>query len=537
MQLHILDWIVIVCYLIGMILLSVFLSRGQKSKKDYYLGGNTTGAWPIAISTMATQCSTNSILGAPAFVAFSIGGGLLWLQYELAVPFAMIALMMFLLPLYRKLSIISVYAYLEKRFSKNTRFVMSILFQFLRAFATGVTVYGISLVISYCMGIPFTAAVILLGVITIIYDTIGGMKAVIYSDVIQMIVLYFAIIMTIVVGLNIIGGVGEAFELFNPERVKAVDFSSYGFDGNSFAFWPMLFGGFFLYVSYYGCDQTQVQRELSTKSVDDTNMSLFLNGILRFPLVLTYCFLGVVIGAYVVKHPEFINLLPIENGNPNYNLSVPVFVIKYFPMGVVGLVMVGLFSAAMSSLDSTINSLSATSMQDIVKSFMNVNLTEKQELWASKVLTVFWGTVCTVFAFFVGDISDSIIVSINKIGSLVNGPILAVFMMGILTKRVNSIGAIAGLLTGFFFNLLLWKYAPQISWLWWNVIGFVVAFAVGYLASIMTPKLEINFDGLIWKKNLGEEVGFKVNWKKYYYVLALYGVVIFIILLSFGVMN
>ena len=106
MQLHFFDWTIIILYLIGMIGLSIFLSRGQKNKDDYYLGGNDTGAWPIAISTMATQCSTNSILGAPAFVAFSIGGGMLWLQYELAVPFAMIFLMIFLLPLYRRLGII-----------------------------------------------------------------------------------------------------------------------------------------------------------------------------------------------------------------------------------------------------------------------------------------------------------------------------------------------------------------------------------------------------------------------------------------------
>ena len=128
MQLHFFDWTIIIIYLIGMIALSIFLSRGQKNKGDYYLGGNNTGAWPIAISTMATQCSTNSILGAPAFVAFSVGGGMIWLQYELAVPFAMIFLMIFLLPLYRRLGIISVYAYLEQRFDKNTRLTLSILF-------------------------------------------------------------------------------------------------------------------------------------------------------------------------------------------------------------------------------------------------------------------------------------------------------------------------------------------------------------------------------------------------------------------------
>ena len=417
------------------------------------------------------------------------------------------------------------FAYLEKRFDKNTRLSLSLLFQFIRAFATGVTVYGISIVISYCTGISFTMAVILLGIITIIYDCIGGMKAVIYSDVIQMVVLYAAIFMIIIIAINLIGGVSETVATFDSSRLKAINLSSHGFDGNSFAFLPMLIGGFFLYVSYYGCDQSQVQRELSTKSVDDTNFALFLNGILRFPLVITYCFLGVCIGAYVAKNPEFINLLPIENGKPNFNLSVPIFVIKYFPIGAVGLVMVGLFSAAMSSLDSTINALSATTMQDVFKSFLGKEYTEKQELFMSKVLTVFWGTVCTVFAFYVGDISDSIIVSMNKIGSLANGPILGVFLLGILTKKANGLGAISGLVLGFVVNAIFWIYIPNVSWPWWNMIGCLVCFSAGYLLSFAGNKRDIDQYTYYHFKDAAKD-DFKVDWKKYYYILAAWGVVI-----------
>ena len=524
MQLHSFDWVIITLYLIGMIVLSVFLSRGQKNKEDYYLGGNDTGAWPIAISTMATQCSTNSILGAPAFVAFTVGGGLLWLQYELAVPFAMIFLMIFLLPIYRKLGIISVYAYLEKRFDKNTRLCLSVLFQFIRAFATGVTVYGISSVIAYCTGISFSMAVILLAVITIIYDSIGGMKAVIYSDVIQTVVLYLSILMSIYYLIDLSGGWSEVFATVEPSRLKAIDYANLGFDGNSNGFWPMLLGGFFLYVSYYGCDQSQVQRELSTKCVAATNMSLFLNGILRFPLVLTYCFMGVCLAAYVAKHPDFINLLPIENGSPNFNLSVPIFVIKYFPIGAVGLVMVGLFSAAMSSLDSTINSLSATTLQDVFKSFLGKEFSVKQEFFMSKILTIFWGTLCTIFAFFVGDISSSILVSINKIGSLANGPILGVFLLGIFTRRTQGRDAILGLALGFLANLSFWFFLPQVSWPWWNLIGCVACVLVGIIsASIIGSKNSKDLSGLVYASTGKEAIKFKVNWKPYYIALCIYG--------------
>jgi SSS family transporter len=403
MGLATIDWAVIIIYLIGMIGMSIYLARGQKTEKDYYLGGNETGAWPIAISTMATQCSTNSILGAPAFVAFSAGGGLLWLQYELALPLAMIAIMILLIPFFRKLKLISVYGYLEERFGLKTRIAMSVLFQILRALSTGVIVYGISLVISYCLDISFLMSVILLGVITIVYDSIGGMKAVIYSDVLQMIILYGCILMVVFYGLDFIGGTQAITDYFPKERANALDLHHNGFtDGKSFAFWPMLIGGFFMYVSYYGCDQTQVQRELSTRNIDDTNMSLFLNGILRFPLVLTYCFMGVVIGAYAVKSGDFISELPLTEGTnlPNYNMAVPIFVIRHFPTGMIGLFMVGLFAAAMSSLDSSINSISATTMEDIIKKLTKIS--SKQELWLSKAMTVFWGTICVIFSFFCG---------------------------------------------------------------------------------------------------------------------------------------
>ena len=197
MALNLLDWSIIIVYLTGMIALSCFLARGQKTARDYYLGGNTTPPLPIALSTMATQCSTNSLLGAPAFVAFSAGGGIIWLQYELAVPFAMIILMAVIFPVFRRLNLISLYAYLEKRFDRNTRRVISILFQFLRAFSTGVTVYGISLVLMVCLDIPFWVAVLLLGGITVLYDVLGGMRAVIWSDVIQVVVLFGAILAAI----------------------------------------------------------------------------------------------------------------------------------------------------------------------------------------------------------------------------------------------------------------------------------------------------------------------------------------------------
>jgi SSS family solute:Na+ symporter len=528
-----LDWLIIVVYGIGMIGMSVYLGKSQGSEKDYYLAGNDLSYWSIGISTMATQCSTNSLLGAPAFVIAV--GGLLWLQYEIAVPLAMIAVMVFLLPFFRKQKIISVYEYLEKRFGVGTRTFLSVIFQFLRAFSTGVTVFGISLVLQKTINIPFWVAVIFLGIVTVVYDFFGGMKAVVYSDVIQMIVLYGGILIATVYAIHLVGGFAEIFSLIPADKSMTLDFSHHGFgDGKTFAFWPMLIGGFFLYVSYYGCDQTQVQRELSSKDLDDTNMSLFLNGILRFPLVLTYIILGIALLAYITKHPEFLNLLKTSDGTFEYNLAVPTFVLQHLPHGIIGLIVVALFSAAMSSLDSTINSLSALTMRDVIERFFIKNqISKNRELFISRITTIFWGALCIIFAFFVGDISESIIESINKIGSLLNGSILATFLMAILTKRGNGYGAVSGIIVGFLINLLLWIYFPEISWMWWNAIGCLVTFSVGYTISIIV-KVEQDYNlikHLIFDKNQKAFFKYKKNWPVYYCILASY--FLFIILICY----
>ncbi len=490
-----LDWVVVIVYLAGMIGLALVLARGQHDRRDYYLAGNRSGPISIALSTMATQCSTNSLLGAPAFVAFSVGGGLLWLQYELAVPLAMIVIMALLLPSLRQLQLVSVYAYLERRFGVTTRLVLSLLFQLVRAFATGVTVYGIGLVLAVCLQTDFLTAVLLLAAVTIVYDTIGGMRAVIVSDVIQLGVLSAAIGLAIWMALDHLGGVSAMLATVPAERLTAVDFRHTGWgDGHDYAFWPMLFGGLFLYVSYYGCDQSQTQRLLASRSVADGNRALLLNGLLRFPLVLSYCLLGICLAAYAASDPEFIDRLPLrataDGGEaPNYNLAVPQFVFEQFPPGLIGLVMVGLFAAAMSSLDSVLNALSATTMEDVIRRFRRTPMPERTEFLLAKALTAFWGVVTVTMAFFVETIADSVLVAINMIGSLINGPLLAVFLLGLLTRRTREFGVLCGLAVGLGLNAWLWMTRPDISWLWWNVTGFVATWATACLLSLGDSKI------------------------------------------------
>ncbi len=540
---NILDWGIVVVYIMLLIGLSYRVGKGYVSKRDYYLGGSNVHWFPTGISTMATQLSTNSMLGAPAFVAFSVGGGLLWLQYELAVPLAMIIVMVFLVPFFRKAKVISIYEYLEIRLGPKTRTSLSIIFQFFVAFGTGVTIYGISLVLQTVLDIPFAAAVILLGVVTVIYDTLGGMKSVIFSDVLQMTILVLGIIFVSYYAVNLSGGLDAVFTHFDSSRLNAIDFSGTGLGDNAtFAFLPMLIGGLFLYVSYYGCNQTQAQRQLSTKNLDDSYMSLFLNGMLRFPIVVGYVFLGVAIGAYAVVNEKFIGMLPtresvvdglIQNV-PNFNTAVPVFVLNYLPHGIIGLIIVALFAAAMSSLDSTLNSLSAVSVRDLFERYSEKfrSKKEKDQLFISKITTLFWGVVCISFSFVAGNISDSIIISINKIASMVNGPTLAAFLLAIFTKRANDNGVLIGIIGGFAVNCYVWIFMPGVSWLWWNVFGAVSTFGIGYVASLFfkVPDFE-SIKDFVWnRKNYAIAEEPSRNWSKYYLVLVIWFLIMVIIL-------
>jgi len=291
------DWTIVILYAAAMIGLSLFLSRGQRFQEDYYVGGRNLPWWAIGLSTMATQTSAISFISISAFVALKPGGGLTWLQYELAVPLAMIGVAMLLLPFFRRLGLISVYEYLEHRFGSSVRYLLSAVFLLSRALGTGVGLYASGLVLAVILDLELWITILTMGLITLIYDTIGGIKGVVYSDVVQSVILLAGIFITIGFALEHLDGMGSVLALIPAERWQALD-PAWGLFGESAApFWGFLVGGLFLYMSYYGADQSQVQRELSASSVADTRRSLYLNGFARFPLTLGYVIMGLTLGA------------------------------------------------------------------------------------------------------------------------------------------------------------------------------------------------------------------------------------------------
>lgn len=474
---NILDYSIILLYILGFLYLGR-LFKGSESGEDYFLGSKSFGWFSLSLSTAATQLSAISFISAPAFVGLKPGGGLMWLTYEFAVPLAMLFLMIFLIPPMFKSGIVSVYAFLEKRYSSSTRVLLSIVFQFSRAFATSVMIYTVALILTGVMNIPMWVTILIIGLVTLIYSYQGGMKAVVYGDVIQMFILFIGIIICLATGIHYLGGWESFTQTVDPARLVAVDFSSMGFsEGEEFGFWPMLIGGFFLYASYYGTDQSQVQRLFSAKDLGTVKTALLCNGLMRFPLTLTYCIMGLVIGALVVTSPEFRSMIPEDKPD----LMIPIYIREYLPHGVIGILMVAILSAAMSSLSSTINSLSAATVEDLFN--RKQNLGEKEYIRISKLSALFWGVVCIVLAFFTGDIAKTVIEAINKIGSVFYGPIFATFIAAIAFKRTNFIGANVGLLLGVGVNVYLWLFEPQIFWFWWNAIGALVTLGTNLLVS------------------------------------------------------
>ena len=479
---HLADWWMIGIYLVLLVGMSVLVGRGQTGQDDYYVGGRDLPWWAVGISTMATQTSAVSFISIPAFVALKPEGGLTWIQYELAVPLAMIATSIGLLPLFRKLELISVYEYLELRFGPGMRTLISAIFLLSRGFGTAVGLYASAIVLAVAMQWPIWATILLMGVFTVVYDMIGGMRAVVYSDVVQALILFVGLFVCIGFATKDLGGVQATLDLIPAERLNTLDLSLGLGDGSHAPLWGFLIGAFFLYVSYYGTDQSQAQRALSARNVRDTRRSLMLNGYVRFPLASLYLALGVALGAFYYTSADLRAQVPAER----VDYLVPVFVLYHLPDGIRGLLVAALLAASMSSLDSALNSLSAATMRDFVE--RRWRLSERASLWYGRLSTLAWGVFVTAFAHAVGGIADTVIEAINKVGSAVYGPILAAFTMGVLSRRAGTAAVAAGVVAGVGLNLGLWIALPGVFWMWWNFFGWLAAVVVTLVVAWVLPR-------------------------------------------------
>jgi SSS family transporter len=473
-----LDVFVLAVYLVGIVGLSAWLALRQRTGTDYFLAGRRMGGVPLALSILSNQASAVSLVGAPAFVALREGGGLRWLQYELGVPLAMLGVSALLLPVLRSVPGSSIYRYVQQRYGAGARRALAGAFLLTRGLSLGVILYASALVVAEALGWPVERALLAVGLFSVAYTSLGGIVADIWSDVIQLVLLWGG---TFVSAAYVVAHAGRGvIDAIPVERTAALVPGAHGLgDGATFALWPMLLGGVFLYLSYYGCDQSQAQRLLTARDAAAARRSLLLNGLLRFPLVLTYCAFGLLLAGLVRVDPAFAALM---EARPPDSL-VPVFMMSYLPAGLKGLLLAALLAAAMSSIDSALNSLAAITLEDVFE-----RPADLQGVWLGRFTALAWGLFAVASGLLFARGSAGVLVGINQVGSAFYGPILAVFLLGPLAPGVGQRGAILGLAAGVASNLLLWRAAPGVSWLWWNPSGFLVASAVALAVDRACPR-------------------------------------------------
>jgi SSS family solute:Na+ symporter len=467
-----LDLAIVLLSLVGLVVLAAWLAKRQRQTDDYYLGGRGLPAWTLGLSLAANQVSAISLVSAPAFVAIRQGGGLRWLQYEMAVPLAVACLVVWGVPFLRRSRGAEVYAAVERRLGKGARRTLAAFFLVGRGLGAGVILLVSARVVAACTGWGVDSSLLVVGLVAVGYTALGGLIADVFSDVLQFLLLWGSTVVATValwmrLGTDAVAGIG-------PERLSILKFSQHGVgDGATFAFWPMLLGGLFLYLSYYGCDQTQAQRILAAADDGAARSALTVGALVRFPLVLTYCLFGVMLAAFVAATPAFESRLAERAADD----LVPLFLISYLPAGVLGVVVAGILAAALSSVDSAFNSLSAVTVEE----FVPQQLPHGSRLGRARLITVGWGVFAVAAGLVFARSAETTIEIINRVGSALYGPVLAVFLLAWRSRRADGRSAVIGAFSGLAVNLALAWLAPGVSWLWWNVTGCVATLIVGWV--------------------------------------------------------
>ena len=535
------DWIVLIGTLSLIVFYGLWKNRSHNNINEYLKGGNKARWWTIGLSVMATQASAITFLSTPG-QAYHDGMG--FVQFYFGLPFAILVICLFFIPIYHKLKVYTAYEYLETRFDIRVRTLTSILFLIQRGLAAGITIYAPAIIMSIVIGWDLKLMVILVGGIVIFYTLIGGTKTVNITQKQQMSVILIGIIIAFGYIINLFPkeiSFSDALEIAGKaSKLKVLDFS---LDLNSrYTIWSGLTGGFFLALSYFGTDQSQVQRYLSGKSLKESQIGLIMNGILKIPLQFFILLIGVMVFVFyqfeyapINFNPKAISALKnssvskqyyqletenrktqkdikheLINGNDQKKILYLrekellqrkkvknliknnfseiesndkdfvfiSFILTNLPKGLIGLLIAVIFSAAMSSTASELNSLAATSTIDLYKR----NIEDKSEIHyvnISKFFTLFWGLIAIVFASF-GNLFENLIQLVNIIGSLFYGTILGIFLIAIFIKQIKGKAVFWSSILSEGIILILF-INNAVSFLWLNLIGTLLTISIGLI--------------------------------------------------------
>ncbi|MFY0683373.1 MAG: sodium-coupled permease [Balneola sp.] len=573
---HWIDWAVLTLFMVYTIWDGTRRGKNAENIEGYLLAGRSMPWWAAGLSIMATQASAITFIGT---TGLAYAEDMRFVQVYLAIPFAMILICIFLVPFFSKMKAFTAYEVLEDRFGLKTRLTTSGLFLISRGLALGAVIAAPSYVLALLLGLPLTVTILVIGFIATLYTVYGGVAGVIQTDVKQMAVMMFGLVLCFFVVMNSLPediGFGDALYLAGSlDKLTALDLN---FDlSEKYNVWSGVFAALFLMLSYFGTDQTQVQRYLTTSDTKEARKSLLLSAYAKVPMQFFILLLGVMLYIFFVFQPapisfratdpiaqteeqlsrekqiasEYESALVLReetalqaaknrdevsqkafveaDGAMNVarqkelalqaeirqadvndtNYIFPYFILKYIPIGLVGLIVAGIFAAAMSSIDSELNALTTVSIVDWYKRLRPDDPGELHFLKSSRSVTVLWGVIATLSALALGE-TQSIIELINQIGSYFYGSILGVFILLLWVKKANGTGALTGLLSGmlsvFTFDRLFYNattqdysfifpwvqtpegYSKAIEFLWLNPLGAFVVVLVGVLVSRIVKK-------------------------------------------------
>lgn len=473
-----LDLGVIVVYLIAITWFGARFRSSQKTLRDYFLGGHSAPWWAIALSIVSAETSTLTVIGTPAL---SFNGNFQFLQVVFGYLLARVLISALFLPQYFRGEMFTAYELMRRRFGERIRRLTAGTFLILRALAEGVRVFAISLVISIVLGTGEVVSILVIVLLTLFYTFEGGLTAVIWTDVVQM-ALYVggALLSFFVILKQIPGGWAHVSDLAAAaHKFQVFDFRfswTPEFFSRSYSFWAGLIGGCFLTTASHGTEQLLVQRLLAAKTERESRAALFTSWIVIFFQFSLFLFIGLML--YV--HYSDQHLAAPKPADRLY----PEFIWHNLPPGISGLVIAAILAAGMSNLSAALNALASTTIMDFYRPYSLKRAhprTESQFLTLAKWATVGWG----VILFLVGLVArnwGSVLEAGLSIASILYGSLLGVFLLGLLTKRVQENAAMVAMLAGLL-TMLAVKEFTHIAFTWYVLIGTSVTFASGLAAS------------------------------------------------------
>jgi SSS family transporter len=468
MHISLIDFAILLLYLAGITLFGVRLRRGQQNLRDYFLGGRTSPWWALACSIVATETSTLTIIGTPGIAYL---GNLGFLQLVFGYLVARVILCVVLIPQYFKGEFYTAYQLLEKRFGSRMKSAAAVVFLCTRALAEGVRIAAIGKVVSVAFGTGDRASIAIIAVLTMFYTFEGGMRAVIWTDVIQFclyttgsVAAFFLLLHKIPGGWAEIAQVAAA----SGRKLRVFDFA---FSlTQSYTFWSGLLGGTFLTMASHGTDQTMVQRLLAARNERDAKKALLVSGVIILFQFTLFLLIGVMLFVFVRSGG-------LPGIGQDTDKMYPYFIVHEMPIGAVGLLLASIFAIAMSNASGSLNSLASSSMMDFG---VRRSGDDVKSLGRSRKTTLVWGAVLGCLGLVNW---GPVLVAGLTIASITYGATLGVFLLGTWNKRANQTGALTGFAVGLVAMIGVKFYSP-IAWTWYVLIGTVITYVVGSVVSL-----------------------------------------------------